>query len=175
MSALSSSRSLRRRRTIERFLICRRSAAAVEFALCGVALFAFLLGIVNLGLLGLTLGDLQHAVEQAARKAAVTAAANGAGECPTTATIKTYFNNFAAPLLPANAATLSYRTYSSGTVTTSANPSNPWVDNASSGIPNGTYLALTATYAWKPIGFAAFKGITLSISTVAFAMGAPTC
>jgi Flp pilus assembly protein TadG len=84
----------------------RRSSAAVEFALTGSALIAFLFGIVNLGLLGLTVGTLQHAVEQTARKAAVTAALNGSSACPSSTTIQGYFNPYAAPVSPANAATL---------------------------------------------------------------------
>lgn len=153
-------------------LVCRRGSTAVEFAICGLAIFAFILGIINLGFLGLTLGALQHAVEQTARKAAVTAAANGSGACPTTTNIQTYFNQFAAPIIAANAATLTYSKYSAGSVTAT---STPWVDNGSGGTPPGTYIALTANYRWTPIGFAMFSGITLRIETVAFAMGSPTC
>ena len=158
-----------------RFAGGRQASAAVEFALGGLALFAFLMGIVNLGYLGLTLGALQHAVEQTARKAAVTAAANPSA-CPTSANIQTIFNGFASPVLPLNGPTLSYSSYSSSTATISPDTAtDPWVDNTSSQAPPGTYLALTAAYNWKPIGFAEFSGIKLSITTVAFAMGSPQC
>jgi Flp pilus assembly protein TadG len=144
----------------------RRSGAAVEFAIAGAALIAFLFGIVNLGLLGLTVGALQHAVEQTARMAAVTAAKNGGGDCPSIATIQGDFYHYAAPVIAANAATL---TYGSGAVGASG---DPWVDSSS---PPGTYIALGAAYNWKPIGFPSFAGINLTIKTVAFAMGSPTC
>ncbi|HVE20918.1 MAG TPA: TadE family protein [Acidocella sp.] len=156
------------RHLTRRFAASRQANATVEFALCGLALTAFLLGIVNLGLLGFTIGALQHAVEQAARTAAVSAAG---GACPTLPTIKGYFNTDAAPAIPANGATLAFSTYSNGSVSA---VSGPWVDNGTSSLP-GTYIALTASYNWKPIGFASFVNIPLTIKTVAFAMGSPTC
>jgi Flp pilus assembly protein TadG len=157
-----------------RFAVSRRGSTAVEFAISGIAIFAFILGILNLGLLGLTLGTLQRATEQAARKAAVTAANYPNTACPTTANIQTYFNQFASPIIAANAATLTYSKYSSGSVVSNT-ANDPWVDNSSSTAPPGTYIALTATYRWKPVGFAMFSGVTLNIKTVAFAMGSPQC
>lgn len=172
MKGFLSSLRAHRLCALRRCLVCRRGSTAVEFAICAIAIFVFILGIINLGLLGLTLATLQHAVEQTARKAAVTAAAKGSGACPTTTDVQTYFNQFAKPVIAADAATLTYSQYSGGSVIAI---STPWVDNGLGGTPPGTYIALTATYQWKPIGFAMFNGITLRIETVAFAMGSPTC
>lgn len=153
----------------------KRASAAVEFALVGLAFIAFLLAIVNLGMFGLTLSALQQAVEKTARKAAVTAA-NGVSSCPTEAAVQTYFNNYAAPVIPANGATLSYGSYASGSFATLASTRvYPWVDSGTTGSPPGTYIALTAQYNWKPIGFIQFSGFTMRISSVAFAMGSPSC
>jgi Flp pilus assembly protein TadG len=154
----------------------RRAVAAVEFALIGMALVMFLLIIVNVGMLGLTLGALVHGVQSAARAAAVQAANNyadnGSLTCPTQSAIIGYFNEYAdPPLAPATSAT-----------------SNPgitatWSDNGNDTVttePPGVYLTLKATDKWVPIGFAAFgTGINLSISTVATVTGsaqaAATC
>jgi len=146
----------------------RRAIAAVEFALVGMALVMFLLVIINVGMLGLTLGALVHGVQSAARAAAVQTAqnyaANGTISCPTQSAIVGYFNQYAdPPLPPATGAT-----------------SNPgvtatWSDNGNDTVttePPGVYLTLTATDKWVPIGFAAFgMGINLSITTVATVTG----
>jgi len=154
----------------------RRAVAAVEFALVGMALVMFLMIIVNVGMLGLTLGALVHGVQSAARAAAVQTAdnyaTNGSISCPTQSAIIGYFNQYAdPPLPPATGAT-----------------SNPgvtatWSDNGNDTVttePPGVYLTLTATDKWVPIGFAAFgTGINLSITTVATVTGsaqaASTC
>jgi Flp pilus assembly protein TadG len=156
-----------------RFGAARRGSASVEFAMSGIALFAFLMGIINLGDLGLTLGVLQRGVETAARQAAVTAASNlsasPATSCPTAANVVTYFTNAESPPLSMANVTLS-----------SANgalPSNnAWTNNASppgsaTSLP-GSYIVLTAKYAWKPLGFAALgPSINLSLTSIAFVMG----
>jgi Flp pilus assembly protein TadG len=161
-------------RLCRRFIAGRRGAAAVEFALTSMALFLFLFAIVNLGLLGLTLGALQHGTEQAAREAAVTAAKNPA-DCRSSVNstaIQNYFYLYAAPVI-SRGATPSYSIYTDGSAALNT-ANDPWVDNGS-GTPPGTYIALTETYNWAPIGFAKLHGFTLKISTVAFAMGSPTC
>lgn len=160
------------RRRFGRFRAARRAAAAVEFAISALALFLFLFGIINLGYLGLQISALERGVVGAAREAGVTAAANLSGNgakttCPTSTDIQGYFNSFASP--PLRAATGSTTdgspvlTYSTG----------PWVNNGAAGTPAGTYLTITATYRWIPIGFQAYFGVglNLSITSAAFVMG----
>jgi Flp pilus assembly protein TadG len=159
------------------FARTRRAAAAVEFAICGMALFLFIFGIVNLGMLGLSLGGLVRGVQSAARAAAVYTsnkyATTGAFSCPSTSMIVTYFNNAATGALPAAG---------------SAKGSNPlvavtWTNNGTSSVTGaapGLYLTLTGTYRWAPIGFlGVFPTIPLSITTVTEVMGsqnqASTC
>jgi Flp pilus assembly protein TadG len=151
------------------FARARRAAAAVEFAICGLALLLFIFGILNLGLLGLSLSALARGVQSAARAAAVYTSAQyantGAFTCPSPGTIVTDFNNASSPALP-----------SAGTV----NGSNPlvtvtWTNNGTNGEagdPPGLYLTLTGSYRWSPIGFnGLFPGIPLSITTVTTVMG----
>jgi Flp pilus assembly protein TadG len=151
----------------------RRASTAVEFALTGLALFLFLLAIVNLGMLGFSLGALVRGVQSAARTAAVNAAANyattGAITCPSNAAVVGYFNSYADPPLPA------------ATTSATGNPTitAAWTDNTSGAVtsePQGVYLTLTGTYKWLPIGFSNFgsSGIKLSITTVAEVMGSAT-
>ena len=142
------------------FARARRAAAAVEFAITSLALFTFLMGIINLGDLGLVLGALQHGVQGAARQAAVTAAgdlASGAA-CPTSANIQSYFSAFAVPPLTAGTAVPSY------------GAGSPWVSNDTT-LP-GSYVVLTETYNWVPIGFSPFgTGFNLSLTAAGFVMG----
>jgi hypothetical protein len=155
--------------TARSFAQARQAAAAVEFAICGSALLLFIFGIVNLGLLGMSVSALARGVQSAARAAAVDTSAKfanaGAFTCPTAGTIVTDFNNAAGPALPGAG---------------SADGSNPhltitWTDNGTSSIegdPPGLYLTLTASYQWSPIGFSGlFPSIPLSITTVATVMG----
>lgn len=137
-----------------------------------MASIGFLMAIVNLGMLGFTLSVLQRAVELTARTTAVSVAAGGSSTaCPTATTVQTIFNNYAAPLIPADATTLTYYSYptSGSTVVT---VSSPWVK--ASGL-NGGYIAINAAYAWKPIGFAFLHGVTLSLTAVAFSTGSASC
>ncbi len=124
------------------------------------------MAIVNLGDVGLVLGAMQRAVEGASRQAAVTAAANLTSNgtkstCPTTADVQGYFSNYAASVLPLSAVALSYGSASSG----------PWINDAAAS-PAGTYIALTATYVWQPIGLPKLgSGLTLKLTSVAFVTG----
>jgi hypothetical protein len=148
----------------------RRAAVAVEFAVSGLALFAFVLVLLNMGLLGLSVGALAHGVQAAARTAAVQAAKNYVNSgstysCPTPASVATYFNNVANPPLPPSG--------------TSAATSNPYINavwtnnssNATAGEPPGVYITLTGTYVWHPIGFNFGPGVTLKITTLATVLG----
>lgn len=154
---------------IEYFRTTRRAGAAVEFALSGFALLAFILAILNLGLLGFSLGALTHGVQATARKAAVFAAnqyaTTGTMTCPDNPTVAGYFNSFAQPPLP-----------SAGTATGS-NPliTATWTNNSAGDGSNewtGVYLTLTVKYTWVPVGFPAFgQGIPLSITTASTVMG----
>ncbi len=127
----------------------RRAAASVEFAVEAMVFFAFLFAIINLGDLGLVLGTMQHGVDGAVRTAAVqTGAGFSAGGspdvCAGAAQIDTAFNGVASPVLPpaggqrANQPVLGYN----------------WTNNSSA----GTFLTVTATYNWSPIGFPASLG-----------------
>lgn len=156
-------------RLLRRCLGCRRGVVAVEFALIGVAMFAFILAILDLGMLGFSLDSLTRGVQAAARTSVMTAAnayaTNGAISCPTTSTIIGYFNSYASPPL----------------AVATGSTSNPavtatWTDNSSGTVttePQGVYLTLTGTYTWLPLGFAAFghAGIRLSITSVAIVPG----
>lgn len=163
--------------TARAFARARRAGAAVEFAICGLALLLFIFGIVNLGLLGMTVSALARGVQSAARTAAVDTSAQlanaGAFACPSASAIVTDFNNAVGPVLP-----------SAG----DASGSNPrltitWTDNGTSSIagdPPGLFLTLTAAYQWSPVGFSGlFPSIPLNITTVATVMGsqnqATTC
>jgi len=154
-----------------RFVRARRAGPAVEFALMGVALFAFLLAIINLGELGFSLGALARGVQGAARQAAVTTAASyftstdTAYTAPSASTVAGYFDTFAQPPLP-----------TAGTTSTS-NPevSACWVNNTTNATttePPGLYVKLTATYKWTPLGMNGFgPGVTLTLVSVATVMG----
>ena len=159
-------------RSVCRFSATRRASAAVEFAISGLALFAFIMAILNFGLLGFSLGTLAHSVQATARKAAMYAsnqyATTGTMTCPSSAMITTFFNGYAQPPLP-----------TAGTATGS-NPliTATWTNNSSGAITsewNGVYLTLTVKYLWSPVGFNMFtKGIPLSITTAATVMGSST-
>jgi Flp pilus assembly protein TadG len=151
------------------FSRARRAGAAVEFALCSFALFAFILAILNLGMLGFDLGSLAHGVQASARHAGVDAAATyantGTMTCDSASTIRGYFNNVSAPPLPAASGSTT-----DGTPAVTAS----WTNNAASGStsePPGIYLNLAVSYKWKAIGFPFGSGITLNIATVILAPG----
>jgi Flp pilus assembly protein TadG len=155
-------------RALRRLGRSTRAGAAVEFALSGLALFAFLFAILNLALLGLSLTALAHGVQSAARTAAVQAAASFTNStsntitCPSSSTIAQFFNNVAAPPLP------------SAATGTGSNPalSATWTNSTGTGSSLGLFVTLTGTYKWVPLGFAPFgKGITLKITTVATVTG----
>lgn len=162
----------------QRFSTARRAVASIEFALSGLALFVFTIAIINLGDLGLTLGALEHGLQAAARELAIQTTAalatNGSATCPTSSEIQTYFNNVAAPPLPA--ATSS---------TTAGSPiiTATWVDNvldSTAGAPPTLYLNLKVAYKWNPIGLPDLfgKGINLALTTVTTVIGPagmPTC
>jgi Flp pilus assembly protein TadG len=166
-----------------RFAAARRGSAAVEFAMSGLALFAFLMVIINLGDLGLTVGALQHGLQGAARQAAVTAAANLSGNgavatCPVASDVRGYFNAFTSPALRAATGSTTdgspQLSSANGNLTGST---SPWTSGTT---PAGTFIKLTASYKWTPIGFASLgPGVTLSLTTMAFVMGTssgtPTC
>jgi hypothetical protein len=105
MFALRLDVSARLRSAAPQFAAARRAAASVEFALCGGALFFFLLAIVNIGDAGLVLGNMERSAEATARAAAVQAAvaystsasSPAVLSCPNTGQIRAIFNNFLGP------------------------------------------------------------------------------
>jgi hypothetical protein len=152
------------------FYHAKQAATAVEFAIVSLVFFAFILLIVNLGLLGFTANALSHGVQAATRKAAVAAANNYVNSseqtytCPSSTAIAGYFDGIADPPL------------SPSSTTTGANPyiHAAWSYNGSN-LPPGVVLLLTATEQWSPIGFARFGlDINLKISTLATVMGTTT-
>lgn len=149
----------------------RRGAAAVEFALSAIALLAFLLAIINLGLLGFSLSALARGVQTAARASVVYTSAQYATTksfvTPSCAATTGYFDSAVGGPMP-----------SAGT----SSGSNPlltvnWTNNYNSTVANyppGVILTLTGSYNWTPFGFEGFfKGIPLRITTVATVMGTP--
>jgi hypothetical protein len=151
----------------------RGATAAVEFAICGGALFFFLLAIVNLGDAGLVLGNMERSAEATARAAAVQAAVAYSSStasppvltCPTTGQIRTIFNNFAVPgLKPSSGST------TDGTPVITAIWGNG--NNNAATYPPGVSLNLTVTYKWTPIGLGLIGvGMNFGISTVASVLG----
>ncbi len=157
------------RRAVRRLVGTRRAAAAVEFGLVGFAFFGFIFVILNLGLLGFSLGALSRGVQTAARAAALATAnqytTTQAYTAPSACTVDGFFDGIADPPFKP-----------SGT-STSSNPkiTISWVNNSANLVatePPGLYVAITGTYLWKPLGFEAlFSGITLKISSVATVPG----
>ena len=154
--------------SLRRFTSSQRAAAAVEFALVGLAFFTFIMILLNLGMLGLTVGSLERGVQAAARTAAVTAAGNYFSSspqqytCPNASTVAGYFNNTLGGVLP-----------TAGT-SSSANPSLTvnWYNNSAgttySGKPPGVLVVVTATETWSPLGFAMLiPALKLKMTTMA--------
>jgi len=123
----------------------RRGSTSLEFALNGIALMLFVFAIINLGDLGLVFGAMRHGVQGAARMAAVQTGVNisNSGSCINSAQVAGYFNNDASPVLP-TASTSSLPGYP--TVTTT------WTNNAAGNTIQGTYVTVTASFLWVPIG-----------------------
>jgi Flp pilus assembly protein TadG len=147
-----------------RFQSANRAVASIEFAISGMALMLFMLAIVNLGDLGLVLGAMQHGAVAAARAAAVQSAGNIASgsACSNTAAVQTYFNTAAAPPLPAATGST---TDGSPTIQTS------WTNNAINNTVPGTYVTVTASYKWTPIGLPDTASIPLSITATQIVLG----
>lgn len=157
--------SPRFRATMSRVRGDRRAAAAVEFAISGLAIFAFIMAIINLGLLGFTVAAMAHGVQAAARSAAVYASnqylTTGTLSCPASSTVTGYFDKYADPPLP-----------KSGTTANGGAPVITIAWTNSTGASPGLYLTLTAKYKWVPIGFATLgSGFTISLTSAATVLG----
>jgi hypothetical protein len=147
-------------------LAARHGGTATEFALVGFAAFLFMMAILNIGMLGFSVGALEHAVQATARREAVAASlsnvTNDQFVCPAASVVQSDFNSYSQPALPASA-------------TSNAGNTGPlldilWTDNNPS-IP-GVYLTLTATYDWTPIGFALLgNGLVMSVTAAAEVTG----
>jgi len=146
------------------FAAANRAVASIEFAISGTALILFFLAIVNLGDLGLVLGAMQHGAEVAARAAAVQSAGNIAGgnACSNNAAVQSYFNNAASPPLPASSGSM---TDGSPVIQTS------WTNNSNNNTVPGTYLTVTASYNWTPIGMPNSASIPLTITATQTVIG----
>lgn len=157
-----------------RIFAAERAGAAVEFAVCSFGVFAFILAILNLGLLGFQFGALVHAVQQTGRWAAVQATASvvssqAAITEPCLARTVSQFNALADPPLvamaqPSGASASGTQISGNETLTVS------WTGTA--GSANGIYETLTGTLRWQPVGFSSFgQGFPLQISTAASVAG----
>ncbi|MGE4480919.1 TadE/TadG family type IV pilus assembly protein [Acidocella sp.] len=156
-------------------LSAKRAAAAVEFALVGLACIAFLMALINLGLFGYDVSSLARAVQQTGRWAATEAAASYAasGGAITTPCLNgdiATFNGLAKPALPglsSSSLTTASGTQTTGNMTLTAS----WSGTA--GSAPGLYLLLTGTYKWQPLGFSAFGAISIPmrISSAATVVG----
>ena len=159
-----------------RLIAARQAGAAVEFAISGLALFAFILGILNLGLLGFSLGALDRGVQATGRWAATQASSSyatsgGTITLPCLGRVVTAFNTYADPPLAPLGQPASI-TSSSGSQTTGNLKLTATWTNSGPGTSPGEYLTLTATYSWLPLGFAAFgHGFPVSLTTAATVMG----
>jgi Flp pilus assembly protein TadG len=138
--------------------------AIIEFAINGGIFFLFMFAVINLGYLALTAGDLQRAANVAANEAAIQTAsdimAGGPSDCSTQAQVMAYFNNIAAPVVPA----------STGLATDeSPRVSLQWTNSSASNGYLGASLTVTVMYQWYPIGMpASFQGIDLAVSATQY-------
>jgi hypothetical protein len=136
-----------RHRIIRRLATARDAVASIEFALNGLLLFLFLFVIINLGYLALVLGTMKHSVQEAARTAAVQTgvqiASGTTNKCVTSAQVAGFFTADASPILPPA---------SVNTVPGAPTVLATWINNAAGNILQGTYVTVTATYLWAPIG-----------------------
>lgn len=159
---------------LRRFIEHRRGVAAVEFAIASLAIFAFIMVLLNLGLLGLEV-SLQARATQATARAATVAVSkyytvNGSYDCAVSTTtsyssISTMFDSFSNPALPTSG------TFGGSNPLITATWYNTPSSATSPALPTGIALMLTSQYTWRPIGFAKLgNGITLKISTVAMVM-----
>ncbi len=148
----------------------------MEFALCGLAFFAFILGIVNLGVLGFSLGALTRGVQATGRWAATQASSSYANSgstitLPCLGRVVTAFNGYADPPLPALPQPTGTSASTGSQIAGPMKLTATWA-TAGAGSAPGVYLTLTATYSWAPFGFAAFgHGFPVSITTAATVMG----
>jgi Flp pilus assembly protein TadG len=157
-------------RLLRRLAAERRGGPAVEFAISGTVLFGFMLGIIDLGLLGMDLGALTRAVQATGRWAAVQASASyGSGTTitePCASSTATAFNGFATPALPALPTTAT--TSPTGTINNSnVTLTTTWTNTAAGQAP-GVYVTVTGKYKFVPGNFNAFgTGFSISITTAA--------
>jgi len=159
----------------QRFHADQNAGPAVEFAFCGVALLAFLIGLLNLALLGLDLGALAHGVQMSGRWASLQTTSSYAAS-PTTITepclgsVATAFNNYASSVLPV--LTQPGTAAANGSTTTGhLTLATSWTGTP--GAAPGVYLTVTGTYVWSPFGFASFPAISipLKITTASTVIG----
>jgi len=163
------------RLALRRLAAAEQGGAAVEFGICGPALFGFIFAIVNLGLLGFQFGALVHAVQATGRWAAVQATASVVNSQtsitePCLGSDVSEFNALADPPLTAmsqptgTAAATGSQTTGNVTLTVS------WTGTA--GSANGIYDTFTGVLNWQPIGLAGFGlGFPMKISTAASTVG----
>jgi Flp pilus assembly protein TadG len=163
------------RLALRRFAAAKQGGAAVEFGVCGPALFGFILGIVNLGLLGFQFGALVHAVQETGRWAAVQATASVVNSEtsitePCLGSDVSEFNALADPPLGAMAQPTGTAAASGTQTTGNVTLTVSW--NGTAGSANGIYDTLTGILTWRPLGFASFgPGFSMKISTAASAAG----
>jgi Flp pilus assembly protein TadG len=164
MSDLTNRRLQTLFRPARRFASANSAVASIEFAISGMALILFFLAIMNLGDLGLVLGAMQHGTTSAARAAAIQTADNIAAgaACANNTAVQSYFNTAASPPLPAATGS-----------TTDGSPQiqTSWTNNNTNNTVPGTYITVTASYNWTPIGLPNTASIPLNISATQIVLG----
>ena len=149
---------------MRRLLHARRAAAAVEFAMCSLAVLITMLVILDLGDLALVLSAMTYSTQVAVREAALQTGANldglGTGtSCVSQAQIVTLFNNAMPSLLPAATGS------GNGTGGVPAVQAR-WVQ----GSDTGTYLQITARYSWTAPGMSSLV-LPLTVSETQMVQG----
>lgn len=165
-------------RTWRRFCLARDAGPAIEFAFCGTALIGFLIVLLNLGLLGLKLGTLAHAVQMTGRWAVIQASSSYAAAAGTTiiepclGSVVTAFNGYDSPSSLVLAQPVNNNSSNGTTTTNQLSLTASW-SNAGAGTAPGVYLTLTGTYTWSPLGFGDLPNIQvpLTITTAASVIG----
>jgi len=144
----------------------RRGLASVEFALCCLMLMIFLFGIINLGDFALVYGTMRHGAVAAARTAAVQTAVQiaqtgDASDCVTNAQVTRYFNGYAGIVMPA-----------AGGVSSSAPVLHTaWTNNTAANTVSGTFVTVTVSYLWTPVGMPGDAGIPVSVAAMGIVSG----
>jgi len=148
------------------FLIDSRALASVEFALCCLMLTIFLFGIINLGDFALVYGTMRHGAVGAARTAAVQtglqiAQTGNTSDCVTHAQVMGYFNGYAGIVMPT----------AGGPSASAPVLHTAWTNNTAANTVSGTFVTVTVSYLWTPVGMPGGTGIPVSVAAMGMVSG----